>query len=107
MQNLLNSKHGMYKYCGIECFEGIKLEPRLLQPCIIIVILIITLFVSCIISVIIIIVILIITLIVSCIISVSPRRRGRERERRIFESKFRDHCAKKLDDALRKPTSFV
>ena len=26
---------------------------------------------------------------------------------RIFESKFRDHCAKKLDGALRKPTSFV
>ena len=25
---------------------------------------------------------------------------------RIFESKFRDHCAKKLDGALRKPTSF-
>ena len=26
---------------------------------------------------------------------------------RIFESKFRNHCAKKLDGALRKPTSFV
>ena len=26
---------------------------------------------------------------------------------RIFESKFRDHCAKKLDGALRKSTSFV
>ena len=26
---------------------------------------------------------------------------------RIFESKFRDHCAKKLDGALRKPTSLV
>ena len=26
---------------------------------------------------------------------------------RIFESNFRDHCAKKLDGALRKPTSFV
>ena len=25
----------------------------------------------------------------------------------IFESKFRNHCAKKLDGALRKPTSFV
>ena len=26
---------------------------------------------------------------------------------RIFESKFRNHCAKKLVGALRKPTSFV
>ena len=26
---------------------------------------------------------------------------------RIFESRFRDHCAKKLDSALRKSTSFV
>ena len=26
---------------------------------------------------------------------------------RIFESTFRDHCAKKLDGALRNPTSFV
>ena len=26
---------------------------------------------------------------------------------RIFESKFRNHCAKKLDGALRKPTSFL
>ena len=26
---------------------------------------------------------------------------------RIFESKFRDHCAKKLEGALRKSTSFV
>ena len=26
-------KHGLYKSCGIECFEGIMLEPCLLQPC--------------------------------------------------------------------------
>ena len=26
---------------------------------------------------------------------------------RIFESKFRNHCAKKLVDALRKPTSLM
>ena len=25
-------KHGLYKSCGIECFEGIVLEPCLLQP---------------------------------------------------------------------------
>ena len=25
-------KHGLYKSCGIECFEGIMLEPCLLQP---------------------------------------------------------------------------
>ena len=26
-------KHGLYRSCGIECFEGIMLEPCLLQPC--------------------------------------------------------------------------
>ena len=26
-------KHGLYKSCGKECFEGIMLEPCLLQPC--------------------------------------------------------------------------
>ena len=26
-------KHGLYKSCGIEWFEGIVLEPCLLQPC--------------------------------------------------------------------------
>ena len=26
-------KHGLCKSCGIECFEGILLEPCLLQPC--------------------------------------------------------------------------
>ena len=26
-------KHGLYKSCGIEWFESIMLEPRLLQPC--------------------------------------------------------------------------
>ena len=26
-------KHGLYKSCGIEWFEGIMLEPWLLQPC--------------------------------------------------------------------------
>ena len=26
-------KHGLYKSCGIEWFEGITLEPCLLQPC--------------------------------------------------------------------------
>ena len=26
-------KHGLYKSCGIECVEGIMLEPCLLQPC--------------------------------------------------------------------------
>ena len=26
-------KHGLYESCGIECFEGIMLEPCLLQPC--------------------------------------------------------------------------
>ena len=26
-------KHGLYKSCGVECFEGIMLEPCLLQPC--------------------------------------------------------------------------
>ncbi len=26
-------KRGLYKSCGIECFEGIMLEPCLLQPC--------------------------------------------------------------------------
>ena len=45
------------------------------------------------------------------------RGRGREGVRpffilrivrpRIFESKFRNHCAKKLVGALRKPTSFM
>ena len=27
-------KHGLYKSCDIECFEGILLEPCLLQPCV-------------------------------------------------------------------------
>ena len=26
-------KYGLYKSCGVECFEGIMLEPCLLQPC--------------------------------------------------------------------------
>ena len=26
-------KHGLYKSCGIDCVEGIVLEPCLLQPC--------------------------------------------------------------------------
>ena len=26
-------KCGLYKSCGIECLEGIMLEPCLLQPC--------------------------------------------------------------------------
>ena len=26
-------KHGLCKSCGVECFEGIMLEPCLLQPC--------------------------------------------------------------------------
>ena len=26
-------KHGLYKSCGIERYEGIMLEPCLLQPC--------------------------------------------------------------------------
>ena len=26
-------KHGLRKSCGIECFEGIMLEPCLPQPC--------------------------------------------------------------------------
>ena len=26
-------KHGLHKSCGIECLEGIMLEPCLLQPC--------------------------------------------------------------------------
>ena len=29
----VNFKHGLYKSSGIECFEGIMLEPCLLQPC--------------------------------------------------------------------------
>ena len=30
---LVKFKHGLYKSCGIECLEGIMLEPCLLQPC--------------------------------------------------------------------------
>ena len=26
-------KHGLYQFCGIECFKSIVLEPCLLQPC--------------------------------------------------------------------------
>ena len=26
-------KHGLHKSCGIECLEGMMLEPCLLQPC--------------------------------------------------------------------------
>ena len=26
-------KHGLYESCGVECVEGIMLEPCLLQPC--------------------------------------------------------------------------
>ena len=26
-------KHGLYKSCGIVCFEGTMLEPCLIQPC--------------------------------------------------------------------------
>ena len=29
----INFKHGLYKSCGIECFEGTMPEPCLLQPC--------------------------------------------------------------------------
>ena len=35
------------------------------------------------------------------------RHRARPPVLRIFESKFRNHCSKKLDGALRRPTSFV
>ena len=31
LAELIKSKHGLYKSCGIECFEGIMLEPCLLQ----------------------------------------------------------------------------
>ena len=33
LAELVRFKHGLYKSCGIECVEGIMLEPCLLQPC--------------------------------------------------------------------------
>ena len=33
LAEFIEFKHGLYKSCGIECFEGIVLEPCLLQPC--------------------------------------------------------------------------
>ena len=33
LAEFIKFKHGLYKSCGIECFEGIMLEPCLLQPC--------------------------------------------------------------------------
>ena len=33
LAEFMKSKHGLYKSCGMECFEGIMLEPYLLQPC--------------------------------------------------------------------------
>ena len=33
LAEFIEFKHGLYKSCGIECFEGIMLEPCLLQPC--------------------------------------------------------------------------
>ena len=33
LAELVKFKHGLYESCGIECFEGIMLEPCLLQPC--------------------------------------------------------------------------
>ena len=34
LAEFIEFKHGLYKSCGIECFEGILLEPCLLQPCV-------------------------------------------------------------------------
>ena len=33
LAKFIKLKHGLYKSCSIECFEGIMLEPCLLQPC--------------------------------------------------------------------------
>ena len=33
LAEIVKFKHGLYKSCGIECLEGIMLEPCLLQPC--------------------------------------------------------------------------
>ena len=33
LAEFIKFKHGLYKSCGIGCFEGIMLEPCLLQPC--------------------------------------------------------------------------
>ena len=33
LAEFIKFKHGLYRSCGIECFEGIMLEPCLLQPC--------------------------------------------------------------------------
>ena len=33
LAEFIQFKHGLYKSCGIECVEGIMLEPYLLQPC--------------------------------------------------------------------------
>ena len=33
LAELAKFKPGLYNSCGIECFEGIMLEPWLLQPC--------------------------------------------------------------------------
>ena len=32
LAQVVRFKHGLYKSCGVECFEGMMLEPRLLQP---------------------------------------------------------------------------
>ena len=32
LAEFIKFNHGLYKPCGIECFEGIMLEPCLLQP---------------------------------------------------------------------------
>ena len=32
LAELVKFKHGLYQSCGIECFEGIMLQPYLLQP---------------------------------------------------------------------------
>ena len=33
LAQFIRFNHGLCKSCGIECFEGIVLEPCLLQPC--------------------------------------------------------------------------
>ena len=34
LAEFIEFKHGLHKSCGIECFEGVMLEPCLLQPCV-------------------------------------------------------------------------
>ena len=33
LAEIIRFKHGLYKSCGVECVEGIMLEPYLLKPC--------------------------------------------------------------------------